>query len=36
MIFTDFDEFKNHIFLENGNGAWSARVSSYHVTHEWT
>ena len=36
MIITDFYEFLNHIFLEKRNRACSARVSSYHVTHELT
>ena len=36
MMITDFDEFQNHIFLEKRNRAYSARVSSYYATHEWT
>ena len=31
-----FDEFENKIYLEKRNRACSARVSSYHITHEWT
>ena len=36
MKIADFEEFYNHIFLENRSRARSARVSPYHVMHEWT